>query len=185
MQRRQNQRWLLSKPLRQRTFGPAVPFPTNRRTSRLLAVCVFACVYILCSSCLDLQISQEQPALESCEVMQRVTRGEKFLEYHICWDSWGAHISTCTLHFDDTSVYMEEIKYTVLTNWLFPHTSYILYINVCIVLLWYSRLHPNLCSRQCSWTSALQLFPASAPPERAPAVLLAAWPRPLATYQNT
>lgn len=97
MQRRQNQRWLLSKPLRQRTFGPAVPFPTNRRTSRLLAVCVFACVYILCSSCLDLQISQEQPALESCEVMQRVTRGEKFLEYHICWDSWVAHISTCTL----------------------------------------------------------------------------------------
>lgn len=60
-------------------------------------LCVFPCVYILCSSCPDLQISQEQPALESCEVMQRVTRGEKFLEYHICWDSWGAHISTCTL----------------------------------------------------------------------------------------
>lgn len=180
MQRRQNQRWLLSKPLRQRTFGPAVPFPTNRRTSRLLAVCVFACVYILCSSCLDLQISQEQPALESCEVMQRVTRGEKFLEYHICWDSWVAHISTCTL-MTPQFTWRKLNTQCSLTD----YTSYILYIYMCIVLLWYSRLHPNLCSCQCSWTSALQLFPASAPPERAPAVLLAAWPRPLATYQNT
>lgn len=54
-----------------------------------LHVCTFCAVAVL--TCKFLRNSLHW------SLVKWVTRDEKFLEYHICWDSWGAHISTCTL----------------------------------------------------------------------------------------